>query len=100
MTGKQPATWGATMALSKSDGSYVIVANNTLSWWDYKTGRDTVPRPEKWTIRLAKESLFSITDVLTGAIMGPFKGNTIELSVRGYPMLVHVQPGNGPTRIE
>ncbi|OYU48934.1 MAG: hypothetical protein CFE31_10940 [Rhizobiales bacterium PAR1] len=100
VTGKQPETWGATMAFSKSDGSYVIVANNTLSWWDLKTGRDTVPKPEKWTIRLAKESLYRVTDVLTGAVVGPLKGTRIEVPVRGYPMLVHVQPGTGPTRIE
>jgi hypothetical protein len=91
VTGRQEATWGAVMAFSKSDGSYIVAANNTLSWWDLSTGRDTTPKAEIWTLKLARESTYRVSDLLTGTITGPLRASTIELPVRGYPMLVHVE---------
>ncbi len=92
VTGSKAETWGATMALSKSDGSFVIIANNTLRWWDPAVGREIMPRPEKWRISLAEGATYTITDVKTGEQNGPITGTEIDIAVRGYPVLVHVRP--------
>ena len=92
VTGKKPETWGAVMALSKSDGSFVLMANNTLRWWDIETGREVTPKPENWRITLEKPARYTITDIRTGEVNGPLSGTEIDIPVRGYPVLVHVRP--------
>jgi hypothetical protein len=90
--GPRKESWGAVMAFSKSDGSYVIACNNVLPWWDAERRVDLTPQPEQWTIRLAQPSRYVVTDVKTGAATAPKTGETILVAVRGYPMLVQVWP--------
>jgi hypothetical protein len=92
VAGPRKATWGATMAFSKSDGSYVIACNNVLPWWNTKSGKDASPAPELWKIELERESSYRIMDVKTGEFSSPKKGQSLSISVRGYPMLILVRP--------
>lgn len=96
VSGKNTSTWGATLAFSKSDGSYVIACNNTLQWWNATNGGDLTPIAENWTITFSTNSTYTITDVMTGVTSAPQTGLTAAVAVRGYPMLVHVT-NNAPT---
>jgi len=90
--GPQKSTWGATMALSKSDGSYVILCNNVLAWWDAERRVDLRPEPEHWTVRLAAPARFTIADVMTGETTTPKKADRIDVAVKGYPMAIRIWP--------
>jgi hypothetical protein len=90
--GKRAAGWGATMAFSKSDGSYVIACDNTLAWWNLATGADLTPQPEMWTVRFARSSSFTVTDVMSGVTTPRRTASSVTLPVRGYPMLIAVAP--------
>jgi hypothetical protein len=90
--GRATATWGATMALSKSDGSYVIVCNNVLPWWNPLDGSDVTPTAENWTISFAAASKYTVTDIKSGATTEPKIATTASVAVRGYPMMIHVWP--------
>ena len=93
ISGQQAATRGAWMALSKSDGSYMILCNAVLPRWDAKTGADLEPKPESWTLKLSAVSRFSLLDVVTGEESAVQTGDEVKLAIRGYPLVVKVLPG-------
>ena len=92
VSGPQAATRGAWLALSKSDGSYLIVCNATLPRWDVKTGADLEPQPENWTLKLGAVSRFSLLDVVTGEESAAETGEEVKLGIKGYPLIVKVVP--------
>jgi hypothetical protein len=90
VTGPKVATWGATMAFSKSDGSAVLACNNVLPWWNVATGADIVPRAEAWSVRFAKPVTYTVTDVVRGVTSAAATGMVVRIGVRGVPVLIHI----------
>jgi hypothetical protein len=87
--------WPASAARRRwicADGSYVIVCNNILPWWNPQDGSDVTPKAENWTISFAAASKYAVTDVKSGATTEPKIATTASVAVRGYPMMIHVWP--------